>query len=217
MKKRALAILMIVTLGLLTACGSNEQNSESGSTDKESESQAVSESTAQPDTASAGEEGTTEENSNQLVVYFSWSGNTKHVAEVIQQQTNADIFEIVPETPYSDDYNEVVDFAQEEQAQDARPAIANTLENLEAYDTIYLGYPNWWGDMPMILYSFLDEYDLAGKTIAPFVTSSSSGLSGTVSSIQNAEQDATVTEGLSIRENDLDDTENAVSEWLSGM
>lgn len=90
-----------------------------------------------------------------LIVYFSWSGNTKNLAQTIQSQTNADIFEIEAVVPYGDDYDTVVDLAQEEQRADARPAITNQIENINEYDVIYVGYPNWWGDMPMILYTFL--------------------------------------------------------------
>ena len=110
----------------------------------------------------------TETGSNSLIVYFSWSGNTESVANEIQAQTGGDIFEIVPAESYTDDYDALLDIAQEEQANGARPAIAETVENFEQYDTVYFGFPNWWGDMPMILYTFLDEYDFSGKTIALF-------------------------------------------------
>ena len=150
-----------------------------------------------------------------LVVYFSWSGNTKAVAEAIQSQTGSELFEIVPQTPYSDDYNTLLDDAQEEQSTDARPAISGTIENLEQYDVIFVGYPNWWGDMPMILYTFFDSYDLSGKTIAPFCTSGGSGLSGTVNTIKALEPNATVTDGLHIGSSAASNPDGAVSSWLS--
>lgn len=217
MKRIITVLILVVTFATLTACGSNAQkNQSSSSSERNTETDAAegTENTAETDTTTTDATGT---NSNMLVVYFSWSGNTKEVAELIQSQTGADIFEITPKTPYTDDYNAVVDQAQEEQSDNARPVIAGTIENIESYDTILLGYPNWWGDMPMILYSFLDDYDLSGKTIAPFVTSSSSGLSNTVHSIQTEEPKATVTEGLSVREDDLDSAQSAVSEWLSEL
>ena len=86
-------------------------------------------------------------------MYFSWSGNTESVANEIQTQTGVDIFEIIPAEPYTDDYNTLLDIAQDEQANNARPAIAEIVQNFEQYDVVYLGYPNWWGDMPMILRS----------------------------------------------------------------
>ncbi len=139
-----------------------------------------------------------ETDSKSLVVYFSWSGNTENVAKSIQSQTDSDIFEIVPATPYSDDYDTVVDLAQEEQRNNARPAISGGIENLEQYDVIYVGFPNWWGDMPMILYTFFDTYDLSGKTVALFCTSGGSGLSNTVNEVKDLEPNATVTDGLHI-------------------
>ena len=158
-----------------------------------SESTASTESTPQAEESSQPE---TEAGSNALVVYFSWSGNTESVANEIQAQTGADMFEIVPAEPYTDDYDTLLDIAQDEQANDARPAIAGTVDHFEQYDVVYLGYPNWWGDMPMILYTFLDEYDFSGKTIAPFVTSGGSGFSGTIGTIERMEPNAAVTEGF---------------------
>ncbi len=152
-----------------------------------------------------------------LVVYFSWSGNTEAVAMELQRQTGADIFEILPAQPYTDDYNALLDIAQQEQRSDARPAISGSIDSLDGYDTIYLGYPNWWGDMPMIVYSFLDSYDLSGKRIAPFCTSGGSGLSGTVAMIQSMEPDATVLTGLHIGSSSANDPSGAVASWLADL
>ena len=101
-----------------------------------------------------------------MVVYWYWSGNAQGGAQEVQAQTGADLVEIVPAEPYTDDYDELLDIAQEEQSSDARPAIAETVD-LSGYDTVFLGYPNWWGDMPMAVYSFLDEYDLSEKQWSP--------------------------------------------------
>ncbi len=152
-----------------------------------------------------------------LVVYFSWSGNTEAVAMEIQNQTGADIFELVPAEPYTDDYNTLLDIAQEEQRHDARPAILGSIESMDGYDTIYLGFPNWWGDMPMILYSFLDDYDLSGKTIAPFCTSGGSGFSGSLNAIRSMEPEATVLDGLHIGSSSADDPSGAVTGWLNDL
>ena len=110
---------------------------------------------------------------------------------------------------------DLLDIAQEEQANGARPAIAETVENFEQYDTVYFGFPNWWGDMPMILYTFLDEYDFSGKTIAPFVTSGGSGFSGSIGTIESMEPEATVTEGLSLGSSQAAEPADAVTEWLA--
>lgn len=199
--KKIFTILMVLTLMLFcTGC----QNS----TDNE---QNMSEDTTENKTT---DNSSMETNAKSLVVYFSWSGNTENVAKEIQQQMKADIFEIVPSTPYSDDYDAVVDLAQEEQRNDARPAIADRIENIDDYDVIYVGFPNWWGDMPMILYTFFDTYDLSNKTIAPFCTSGGSGLSNTVEEIKDLEENATVTNGLHIRSSSVSDPESDVREWL---
>ena len=131
--------------------------------------------------------------------------------------TPAVIFEIVPATPYSDDYDTVVDLAQEEQRSKARPAISGTIKNIADYDVIYVGFPNWWGDMPMILYTFFDTYDLSSKTIALFCTSGGSGLSGTVNEVKSLEPNATVTEGLHIGSGSSSNPDKAVSEWLNDI
>lgn len=119
-----------------------------------------------------------------MVVYFSWSRNTQNISKEIQKQTNLDIFEIVPEVTYSDDYDTVVDDAKKEQLEKSRPKIKNKIENIDEYETIYVGYPNWWGDMPMILYTFFDDYNLSNRTIAPFCTSGESRLLDTEKTIQ---------------------------------
>ena len=116
---------------------------------------------------------------------------------------------------YTDDYDTLLDIAQEEQASDARPAIAETVEDFAQYDVVYFGFPNWWGDMPMILYTFLDDYDFSGKTIAPFVTSGGSGFSSTISAIESLEPDATVVDGLSLSSSAAAEPSDEVTEWLS--
>ena len=151
------------------------------------------------------------------MVYFSWSGNTENVANSIKDQIGSDIFEIVPQTSYSDDYDTVVDLAREEQRTDARPEISGSIDNIAQYDVIYVGYPNWWGDMPMILYTFFDTYDLSGKTVVPFVTSGGSGFSDTISTIRRLESGASVLEGLSLSSYLASDPGSDVADWLTGL
>lgn len=190
------------------------------SSQPEGSSQTEEENSGSGDASSVAEESSqpeAEADSSSLVVYFSWSGNTESVADEIQAQTGADIFRIVPAEPYTDDYNTLLDIAQREQANDARPAIAGSVENFDQYDVVYLGYPNWWGDMPMILYTLLDEYDFSGKTIAPFVTSGGSGFSGTIRTIEGMEPGATVTEGLSLGSSEAANPGGDVTAWLSSI
>ena len=156
-----------------------------------------------------------EATSKSLVVYFSWSGNTQNVAKEIQKQTNSDIFEIVPEVAYSDDYDTVVDDAKKEQQENARPKIKNKIENIDDIKTINEGYSNGWEDMPRIFLTFFDDYDLSNKTIAPFCTSGGSGLSDTEKTIQALEPSATLTKGLHVSGSASEDASNDVKEWLN--
>lgn len=166
---------------------------------------------------SACENSYANENPRSLIVYFSWSGTTEAVANEIQAQTHADIFELIPVKPYTNDYNALLDIAKSEQAGKFRPAIAEKIQNFAQYEIVYLGFPNWWGDMPMILYTFLDEYDFSGKIIAPFVTSGGSGLSNTVRTIKSLEPNAAVVDGLSLSSSRAANSHADVAKWLSSI
>ena len=210
MKKIALLCALLVVLLAFTACTNTESNNDANNLTEPENNNTVAENAEE----SIDLPDSTAEESKSLVVYFSWSGNTENVAEEIQKQTGADIFEIVPQEAYSDDYDTVVDQAQQEQEENARPVISGSIAEIADYDIIYVGYPNWWGDMPMILYTFFDSYDLAGKTIAAFCTSGGSGLSDTINTIAALEAQATVTKGLHIGSSAADDPASAVSSWL---
>ena len=214
------SLFMVLTMVLsLAACSTNQSPSES--TPEESSSQ-TNESTPTPSNT----------NGKNLVVYFSMPdnvddstvvidgetlGNTQYMAYVIQETVGADIFRIEPETPYPTDHDELVDLASEEQSNNARPAIKDTIENFDTYENIFVGYPNWWGDMPMILYSFFDEYDFSGKTIIPFNTHGGSGFSGTISTIKELEPNAEVLDGKSISRNDIQDAEQEIVDWVNSL
>ncbi len=222
MKKWISMLLLCTLLGTLTACGSNaskEPEKEPSQTDASGqEAEDTKEPAAEAAESESGEESPSDgEGQKELVVYFSWSGNTENVANSIAAQTGADIFKIVPAEPYIDDYDELLDIATKEKQDGARPKIADTIENFEQYDVVYVGYPNWWSDMPMILYTFFDSYDLSGKTIAPFCTSGGSGLSGTVNSIKELEPEAEVLDGLHIGDSASSDPDSAVEEWLGNL
>ena len=145
------------------------------------------------------------------------TGNTGVVADMIAQATGADLFSIRTVEQYPDTYDATLDQGQQEQSDGARPELATHLENLGSYDTIFLGFPNWWGDMPMAVYTFLDEVDLSGKTVIPFVTSGGSGFSNTISTIQEMEPQATVQEGLSIGASSATGAQQQVESWLSEL
>lgn len=152
---------------------------------------------------------------NILIAYFSWGGNTEGVAEEIQSQTGADLFEITMEDPYSDDYNTVLDEAQRDQNEQARPELASHVENMEQYDTIILGYPNWWASIPMPVASFLEEYDFSGKTILPFCSHGGGRFGQSLTAISKLAPDAAMGEALSVHYSGGNSMPDDVSEWLS--
>ncbi len=215
MKKLCSLIMVLALLFTFAACSNSTNHDDSPPAQQQSDTQ----NTVHDEESDKANDDSapTETDVKSLVVYFSWSGNTENVAKSVKSQTGSDIFEIIPATPYSDDYDTVVDLAQEEQRNNTRPEILGSIENIEQYDVIYVGFPNWWGDMPMILYTFFDTYDLSGKTVALFCTSGGSGLSGTVNEVKSLEPNATVTEGLHIGSGSSSNPDNAVSEWLNDI
>lgn len=145
-------------------------------------------------------------------------GNVEYMARTIQQAVGGDLLRIETAEEYPLEHEALVDFAAEEQEAGARPALATQIENLEQYDTIFLGYPNWWGDMPQALYTFLESYDLSGKTIIPFCPHGGSGFSRTQSTIAELQPNATVREdGLTLSRNDVADSAEQVTAWAQGL
>lgn len=164
-----------------------------------------------------------------IVVYFSKTGeqysvgtiaegNTAKIAKLIAEQTGSDLFEIVPEKPYSEGYKATTEAAKKEQGAKARPAYKGDVADFDKYDTVYVGYPNWWGDLPMIVYTFLESHSFAGKKIRPFCTHEGSGASGTKRSIESVCTGADVSDVLAVRgstaQNDRASSEKAVAAWL---
>ena len=201
-----------------TAGDENSADEDAGGTEAPSDTQELAQ-TEEPDESSPEEtQGT---GAKALVVYFSATGNTKAVAETLAGLQGADIYEIVPEQPYTDEdlnYNDRTTRATAEQNDpDARPAIQGSMTDFEQYEVVYVGYPIWWGDMPRILYTFFDTYDFSGKTIAPFCTSGGSGLSGTPGTIAELESGATVLDGLHVSDSTADSSESSVSQWLADI
>ena len=129
-----------------------------------------------------------------LVAYFSATGHTKTIAEYLQTALDADLYEIVPQEPYTADdldYNTDGCRANQEQHDDsARPAISGSVDNMDGYDVVFIGYPIWWGQTPKIVYTFLESYDFSGKTIVPFCTSGGSGIDGSLGGLQALAPDA---------------------------
>ena len=145
-------------------------------------------------------------------------GNVEYMANVIQDTIGGDLFRIETVEQYPLDHDPLVDQAAEEQDEGARPELSAHIENLDQYDIIILGYPNWWGDMPMALYTFLEEYDFSGKTIIPFCSHGGSGFSDTENTIARLQPDAVVSEnGLTISRNDVAGSAEEVAAWAEGL
>lgn len=142
-------------------------------------------------------------------------GNTEIVAGMIQKLTGADIFKVEPIQPYSKNYNECIAQAQADQNRNARPELKNYPENLDQYDTIYLGYPNYWGTMPMVLFTFLERFDFNGKTIKPFCTHEGSGLGHSVEDIKKLCPTAIVEKGLALHGGSVEKSEKELDKWIN--
>ncbi len=231
MKKILTGILLIsLSLFALTACGTSAQTAEqtpAAETQTGSAQTAVSEKEptgSVPD--STGKTNT--DNSHALVAYFSLAGeqykvgvidegNTAVIAKMIAEETDADLFSIDPVDAYPEDYEGKLDAAREEQSSNARPAFIGEVENWEDYDTVFLGYPIWWGEIPNIVYTFMDNYDFSGKTVIPFCTHAGSGLSGTEQDIADTIH-AELRDGLAVEgttaQNDREDAAQQVHAWL---
>ena len=175
-------------------------------------------------------EGNNMESNKVLVAYFSRTGeqysvgniaegNTEIVAKIIAQKTNGDLFEIkVKNDNYPKGYTALTEYAKKEMQKNERPEIVGNVENFEQYKTIFIGYPVWWGDKPMPVYTFLDSYDFKGKNIVPFCTHEGSGFCGT----QGMEKTgAKVLKGLAIyghtAQNDRTNAEIKITEWLKEL
>ena len=243
MKKLFALILAWAMLVALASCGTNAghpDSTESGSLNEagSQDGQGSHEETTPPS------EAVPPVNANILIAYFSrvgntdfpedvdavssasllrkdgaLYGNTQYVAALIQQATGGDLFLIEAAKKYPADYDETDQLGGKENRERSRPALASHVDDIAGYDMIYLGYPNWYYDMPMAVYAFLEEYDLSGKTIIPFVTSGGSGFSKSISEIQNLQPNAEVlTEGYKVTHSKIDDvTLEDIEQWLDSL
>lgn len=243
-KKLLIAVLTTVLLLSLNACGSSSTENETDVSDltleyvDPAEKTDVSDSDSQTDGNGEVED---EEvgNENILIAYFTAAENSgvdaiasasysmidgqavgriRAVADMIQDKVGGELFSIQTSVVYPADGAELIDYAAEEQANNARPELITHIENLDQYDTIFIGYPNWWGDMPQVLYSFFDEYDFSGKTIIPFNVHNGSRFSRTIQTIEELEPGATVIEdGFTVSEQTVADAASDVAAWLEEL
>ena len=160
---------------------------------------------------------TTEEDNSVVVINGEVLGNTQYMAQVIQRTVGGDIFRIEPQTPYPTNHSTLVSLAAQEQNNNARPKLAVQIENFADYDTVFIGYPIWWSDMPMIMYTFFEEYDFSGKTIIPFSTHGGSSFAGTPATIQQLEPNANMLDGLTISRNNIQEAEQQIVNWVNGL
>jgi len=237
MKQKIVTLLLAGTMIVsLAACGREDASQENSNENVQAIQETEQDAGKQNETADSGSDQNT--GSNILIAYFSVPedidisgidadagasvvvqnggavGNMQFMAEAIQQAVGGDLFRIETEEEYPLDHDPLVDQAADEQSENVRPALSTHIENLENYDTIFVGYPNWWGDMPQPMYSFFEEYDFAGKTIIPFNSHGGSGFSDTISTIEDMQPDAAVVEdGLTISRNDVAVSNQEVMEW----
>lgn len=225
----------------LAACGRTEYTRDTQPEERQESSQPVTEP-ADSSTNDESDETTdtaSEGGSKILIAYFTAAENSgvdavssasyttiggtavgrlRAVADMIQENTGGDLFSIQTSVVYPADGGELIDYAAQEQDESARPELTSRIEDLDQYDTIIIGYPTWWYDMPQVLYSFFDEYDFSGKTIIPFNVHNGSRFSGTIDTIKELEPGATVIEdGFTVSERDVADAAEDVAEWLNGL
>ncbi len=188
MKKQLVAKILVFSLALgLSAFGSSAEEVTDDSVQKNDVQE---------------QQNTEESDAHILIAYFSRTGNTQEVAKEIQELTEGDMFEIETVDPYPDDYTETTEIAQEELNENARPQLSETVENIDQYDTIFLGYPIWWGNAPMAVYTFLESYDLLEKTIIPFCTSGGTQIEESIPMLEENFPDLTFTQGLTVNNTD---------------
>jgi flavodoxin len=216
MKTISVLVLAIMVGLFLATCGctnSDTTGSDNNSTVQEQQSPTLDENEQIESKVESNNTSGTKEN-NILVAYFSHSGNTRVIANQIHEKVGGDIFEIVTVNPYPTDYDTVVDQAKQEQEDNYRPELATEVENMDSYDVVFIGYPNWWGTRTMPVFSFLEEYDFSGKIIIPFCTHEGSGLGRSVEDITKICRQSTIQKGLAIRGSSVETAQDDVSEWL---
>lgn len=244
MKKWIVVFLSFCMLLGIAACGAEKTENIPMPENKSEEPAANVETTP---VTEAGAEKPEDSSTNQsgskiLIAYFTWAentqvenpeevdvdattsasvllpGNTAKMAGWIQQKVGGDLFSIVVSEPYSSDYDECLDRAADEKAENARPELVNHVDNMEDYDVVFLGFPNWWYTAPMAIFSFIEEYDFSGKTVVPFCAHGTGGLAGSVTDITAALPDSTeVLKPIGVYRPDIDSAQPVINEWLEGL
>ena len=243
MKRPVALLVLLALLCSLTACGGNPTTQSVSDVPESSQNaEEIPDTPLNTDPPTVSQSLGKAGNSNILIAYFIWAdntvvedpssvdvdattsasvlapGNAAKLASWIQQEVGGDLHSIVVEEPYSSDYDECLDRAADEKAENARPALASHVDNMEDYDIVFLGFPNWWYTLPMPVMTFVEEYDWSGKTVVPFVTHGTGGLSGTIRDLTAAlPEDVTILEPIGVYRPEVDDSQSAVQEWIAGL
>lgn len=228
MKKFTAILLCLVFIISLAACGSREENEENNK--RKDREEALSDDTlenTEKERVSSGE--------NILIAYFSWAdnavldedvdavaspsvtapGNVQQLAGWVQEETGGTLFLIQVTEPYPSDWDQCLERANQERGQDARPELAESVENMEDYDVVFLGYPNWWYGVPMALLSFLENHDLAGKQVYLFCSHGTGGLASSVEIITEALPDSEISDNIfDCYEEDAPDSQEEIRQWV---
>ena len=221
MKKLLILMLSIMTMIFFTACGETDTNSNTKSDSNDTK-------TAEQQTPLTA----TNKDTKILVAYFQHTGenyqvgviekgNTHIMADMISEKTGADMFEIKTVKPYPNTYKECTELAKQELEQNIHPELDGKVANMSKYEVIFLGYPIWWSDFPMAIYTFLESYDFNGKTIIPFCTSAGEYMTGKEVNIPQIAKGATIRDGLGVMGKDCQDNPNKVRDsvmtWISNL
>lgn len=216
---KRLSIFLVVCLLFLNGCSTSKQANLSSNND----------------------EASVKSDANILIAYFTWAdntyvenpedidvdastsasvlapGNVALMAQWIQEETDGELLSIVVDEPYSSDYDECLERASDEKAQDARPNLKNHLNNIDAYDVVFLGFPNWWYTCPMAIFSFIEEYDLSNKTIIPFISHGTGGFANTITDLKEALPNSTFINPMGIEREEVKDSQDEVKQWVSNI
>ncbi len=228
MKKIIIAVIAILVvigaiLGVSILLSNNSENDLQAETQNNSNEGLLANNNeqlnAEENETNNEENNTTSENGKILIAYFSRSGNTQTIANLIHENVGGDIFRIQTVQSYPSDYTETTEVAKKEQEENARPELTDKVENIEQYDTIFVGYPNWWGTMPMAVFTFLEEYNLEGKNIVPFCTHEGSALGRSENDIKQTVPNANVLKGLAIRGSNVNSNsaKTSVNDWIEEL
>lgn len=211
--KKILSISFISVMMLfISACGASTSDNGVNTTSKVDE-----EITSEKEKDNKDVDTVKPEGNKILIAYFSRSGNTETIAKMVQKETNGELLEIETVRTYSNDYDTVLDEATEEQRTNTRPELKTKIENIDDYDVVFIGYPIWWSDTPMAILSFLESYNLSGKTVIPFCTHGGGGSGSSFRSVESASKGATIKQGFDISGSSASTAQSSVLDWLQEL